>query len=188
MPVNYKKTILVVLVLVVLVTLRESGILNIYFYNSQVELNTNISWNTSQTRIAVPRNIIHGRSEDNASRNTAILVVYDNETLYEENKGNNAAIVTIHTIETGLRWIPLYKSFSFTATADVYYNDEFITTTHDEVILVSPQVNGQVSFDGHATITGICSARSALSLVKNNMVSVVVRQVKTYLSSQVVIQ
>lgn len=159
---NRTKLIWIVIGAFVLLTaFRDTSVINFNFYRHTTSSMSNSNW-TSIAKDSV-------KVKSMANVNASVIVMLDKDTLFSEIKSQPPIVVMIKSFQTGPTWVPLYKSTNYSATASV---------TNEE-----PMLTGNLTTDGKVVITGMCSNKEALAIIKKTVATNLANEVKKYLTS-----
>jgi hypothetical protein len=174
-----KKLYLAIIVLVTLAVLRETGILNLNYYKANLNTNAQVKWfSSAKTRATkYPEPVANHKNTD-----LSIVILLDNDTIYKEINKLPPVLMKLHSSYGRPLWRPLYKSTSFTAAGSMNSDDENKKLTSSEYASKS-HLFGEFTINGDVTISGFCSHRQAVQVVKNVIVEKAVDELKKYLSS-----
>ena len=174
-----KKLYLAIIVLVTLAALRETGILNLNYYKTKINTNAQVTWfSSAKTRAAqYIKPVANHRNTD-----LSIVILLDNDTIYKEVSKRPPVLMKLHSSYGRSLWRPLYKSTSFTAAGSMNSDDANEKLTSSEYASKS-HLFGEFTINGDITISGLCSHRQAVQVVKNVIAGKAVDELKRYLSS-----
>jgi hypothetical protein len=171
-PSKRKKIILIVVVALILIgVLRETGAMELSYYIMHIKTTTNKSW----SGIALIDKI--DVTTDSASRylnncgqpvsvkNISVEAKYGNDKYTITTDTCDKEFVELSTFNTGIIWTPLIKKTSFQATANVslqlatdwFENKQFCRKRDTE--------NGSITINGHVSIIGLCSYKEARKII-----------------------
>ncbi|MES2829753.1 MAG: hypothetical protein V4687_16465 [Bacteroidota bacterium] len=175
------KTIYITFGLIILLTvLRETGIVDLNYYNAKVNYSGNIEWaNGSRTANSVDSTAGPGYSNADIS----IIIVQEKDTLYKEIHKLAPLVLTIETFQTGSLWTPLYKSASFSASAIPGFEYSSGLDVKETTKVPGPLIYGNLKITGNVKITGLCSHRQAVQIVKDFVVKHFAESTKKHLST-----
>jgi len=174
-----KKLYLAILVLVALSVLRETGILNLNYYTTNVNTNAQVKWFSSAKTRAVQysKPVANHKNTD-----LSIVILLDNDTIYKEINKLPPVLMKLHSSYGRPLWRPLYKSANFTAYGSMSSGDANKKLTSLEYASKS-HLFGELAINGNVTISGFCSHRQAVQVVKNVIAKQAIGELKKYLSS-----
>jgi len=169
------------LALIVLTTLRELGFADFNWYRSWSNISSSTDWDCRTMSI----NLEPSKSlEYSQVPQPLITILSDQDTLYEESSNEvealrNRVIITIKEIDYGFLWIPIYKSSTYTAVAEIKY-----IGTYNEPIASNNVHAGITTLNGNISIFGICSRRFAVKLVQDFIKDNLVNESRRHLSEK----
>lgn len=174
-----KKLYLAIIVLVTLAVLRETGILNLNYYTANVNTNAQVEWfSSAKTRAEqYPEPVANHRITD-----LSIVILLDNDTIYKEINKLPPVLMKLHSSHGRPLWRPLYKSANFAAYGSMSSGDANKKLTSLEYASKS-HLFGELTINGNATISGFCSHRQAVQVVKSVIARKAIVELKKYLSS-----
>jgi hypothetical protein len=173
-----KKLYLAIIVLVTLAILRETGILNLNYYTTKVNTNAQVTWfSSAETRAAqYSKSVANHRNTD-----FSIVILLDNDTIYKEINKLPPVLMKLHSSYGRPLWRPLYKSASFTAAGSMSSDNANKKLTSLEYASKS-HLFGELTINGDVTISGFCSHKQAVQVVKNVIARNAVDEIKKYLN------
>lgn len=173
-----KKIILaLVLTVVIIEVLRETGYLDLQLYNSNIheESNTNFSNTVTTSDIDDPtESAAPGRTRFDE---VPIIIIEGRDTLYQQEGKGMPMDIRIETPDPAALWVSFYKRSHFDFDLHIDHYD----TIGNEVDASRLSMNGTMQMDGHITIKGLCSRRKAREILRNKIVEVVADKVEEYL-------
>lgn len=174
-PYMKRRKLLLLLVSFAFITiLRETGVVNVNFYNSRINISNTSQWSDNNFTSDDPR-FCTPMSGDciPADISQISIVTFTPVGMFNTDKTRCEQLhlhLNYHT--SGLFWLPLYKHFTFSATATC--NDGIIMKSNKSGSgCIDHRFSGIISISGHVTITGFCSYREVKRLITNEMVKVV---------------
>lgn len=165
-----------------LMVIRELGYFNLDYYRSNFNWSINSHWNTNSSTIITesPQRVFSTGNQQ--SFEIPVRVEYRGKVLYTEPSSGITAVVTITDLNHGFLWAPLYKSSNISAGAYVSLEGADNGLYWDGSRVDMLQVSGDFSFSGNIFIRGICSHRTAVGIVSNEIVKGFVKNTKQYLA------
>ena len=173
-----KKLYLAIIVLVTLTALRETGILNLNYYKTKINTNAQVTWfSSAKTRAAqYSKPIAKYKNTD-----LSIVILLDNDTIYKEINKLPPVLMKLHSSYGRPLWRPLYKSANFAAAGSMSSDDANKKLTSLEYASKS-HLFGELTINGNITISGFCSHRQAVQVVKNVIATKAADELKKYLN------
>lgn len=167
-----KKIILtVVIALVAIEVLRETGVLDISYYRSHIKAKTNKSWQgvafTDVVDIPLDRNAmsLNRCGQLISIKNMSVEAAYEKNRYFITADTCEKEFVELSTFNTGATWTPLIKNTSFRATANVTLELSDLRIENKQLYRKFHDQNGQITIHGNASIIGICSSKEARSII-----------------------
>lgn len=184
MTVRKKIIITLILVVVIVTILRETGVINAEYYKMTSETTLGNSWENRSMAATIDSSIMRTKFVNSQFNELPIVVLYGSDTLFKDNNiKRHPVIITIATLENGFLWTPLYKSSKFTVIGTAVYRNEFIKAPLNKISLVKADIVGHLSTNGNISIAGICSHRQAIKLLRQLAVNSFVTETKRYFST-----
>jgi hypothetical protein len=187
-PTNRRKNLRILLIAVILIiALRETGIINFSYYNSNFNSTLTSSWQNKE--ISGP----FGYENDKTAKekeflnnkcghivmpgDISVVAAYEDEKYTIEGNSCDTITVLLSTFNPGILWTPLIKSTSFEATANIVadyaIHKAYGSTVHSKY----HTLGGQISINGRLSIIGTCSYKEARRMVLNGVLKQVAEKV-----------
>lgn len=155
--------IAVTALILIIVTVRETGLLELDLYKSKNRISATDDW--TEIASSEPKN----KDQKIVNKNDlSILILQGKDTLYKQINKFAPIMVTFDTLDSGPLWLPLYKSTKYSAIArtslfEAGFNDP---SNHGTI----RHLEGQINLNGELTITGFCSSRTAKRVLRTAVV------------------
>jgi len=171
------------ILLVLVVVLRELGYINLHYYRSRIGKNGSSNWSTNSTRFNTGSRVSGNSSGNGPIVEIPVRVVYRGDILYEDPSSGVTAVVNISSLNNGFLWVPLYKTASFSAYANVMLEGAYDGLYWNGKWVDHLSLSGSLSLTGNIAISGVCSRHTAVGLVRQAMVKDFVAQTKQYFAN-----
>jgi hypothetical protein len=169
-----RRTLILLLAILAFITiLRETGVVNVNFYNSRINMTNTNNWSVNNM-VAPDTFFCKPMSGDCIPENISqiSIVTFTPEGMFNTDKTRCEQLhIHLYYNNSGLYWLPLYKNFSFTATATC--SDGITIKSNAGAGCIHHQFSGLINLRGHVTITGFCSYREVKRMITNAMVKAV---------------
>lgn len=169
-----RRTLILLLSFLALITiLRETGALTVNYYNSRINMSNTSNWTDNNSTSDDP-DFCKPMDGDciPADISQISIVTFTPDGMFNTDKTSCDQLhLHLNYYTSGLSWLPLYKNFSFSATATC--NDGIIIKRNNGSGCIDYRFSGMISIHGHITITGFCTYREAKQLITNAIVKTV---------------
>jgi hypothetical protein len=179
---SQQKIITIILMVVVLTFIRETGVLNMNYYKMTSSTTSRNNWTDKSVIITIDSSLMGSKFVNRQFSDLPVIVLYGSDTLYSDRILLNPIIVTIDSLQNGFLWTPLYKSTTFKVVGISKFTKDIIKTPPARISLVKANHIGHLSIKGGVSITGLCSHRHALELIKELAVKDFVLQTRQHFS------
>jgi len=169
--------------LVVLTFIRETGVLNIDSYKMTSSITSRNSWTDNSVIITIDSSTMNSKFINRQFSDLPVIVLYGSDTLYSDRIQLNPIVVTIDSLQNSFLWTPLYKSVTFKAVGISKFTNDIIKTPPARISLVKANHVGHLNTKGSVSITGLCSHRHAVELIKELVVKDFVLQTRQHFST-----
>jgi hypothetical protein len=167
----------------IIIILRETGVLNLNYYKVNLEANSGNSWTDKSLLVTIDSSMMGTQFVNSLFGDLPITVLCGSDTLYKEISQQNSIIVTIDTLQNGFLWTPLYKSSTFKAVGTARFVHDIIKTPPTKISLVKANLFGHLNMAGNISIMGLCSHHQAKKLIKELVVKNFVSQTRQYFAA-----
>jgi hypothetical protein len=178
-----KKLIIVILTLALLTLLRETGLLNVDYYTMTSSTNSSNNWSDHSMVVTIDSASMSTKFMNSQFHDLPVIVLYGSDTLFSDTIQRNPIVVTIDSLQKGFLWTPLYKSATFKIVGTSKFKHDITKTPPARISLVKADLTGHLSIEGSISITGPCSHRHALKLIKELAVNDFLQQTRQYFST-----
>jgi hypothetical protein len=171
-PVNRKKVLIIVSsVLILFVTVIETGLVNTGLYRIRTKSSYKTKWenvvlagtdefpNEEQAREKAYVN--NGNREKVIHRNATIIAAYEDKTYTIEADTSYIIRVELSNFNHGAIWTPFIKSTSFNADAEINQGLSNYKATGNHVSSKFHDLHGRFNITGTVSIVGLCSYKDA---------------------------
>ena len=181
---NVKKIFITIGLLIILEgILRESGILDMNLYKTNSNTSIKSNWSNKNATATFDSLWMGTTSKNELFCELPVVVLYQKDTLFNENSTHNYIVVTIDTFETDFLWPPLYKPVTLNVTANVEFLNNITKTHPASITLIQANVTGQLKLKGSVEFVGFCSYYQASKKVKELVAEMLVKETKQYFST-----
>lgn len=157
------------MILILLTVLRETGNLSLSYYHSSISSSCSSTWSGTQMHTDWEQNDAMEKDEDSCAQKhfseTPVFISGAGMNYGDETGTCPYLVVTVSGLSTGLLWMPLFKSGSFSASAScsaaVRYKNPGVSSP-DRAFY---HCTGSLTITGTYSITGVCSCREAKQLI-----------------------
>lgn len=165
-------------ILILLTVMRETGVVNLNYYRSDINYSENIEWfnGSSQTSDSTSTDLPKYVNTD-----ISIIILQENDTLFKEIHKLAPLVITIETFQTGPLWTPLYKSVTFSASGFPGFEHK---PEDDLPGPLKSTIGGKLKITGTAKITGFCSHRHAVQVIKDFVVNRFAENTRKHLTTE----
>jgi hypothetical protein len=183
MPIPKKTLIGALLLMFLLSVLRETGILTLNFYSSDIKSQLGFNW-SNNTLTSTMENAVTGSGyvHQNYS-DVSVIVEHKGKTLYMESNHIPVVHVAIDRFSTGFLWTPLFKKSRFKITGSVYCSDGITKVNGTAFSVLQTNISGSFTMTGRISVNGISSHREAIALIRQHAVQQLVMQARQYFST-----
>ena len=168
MPKIRTKVLIVILVLALIAILRERGIINLNAYKATISPGSSIEWMHGDTDSDSVRQI-KKRKLDSLKKEIGISIIYKSDTIFKRGPNNNHIDIEIGNIYTGFLWTPLYKNAEFFSTG-ICIPDNMLLNNQSYGNIVQKLIDKKLFANKTIVISGICSHRTAMELIKRYLI------------------
>jgi hypothetical protein len=174
-----KLAIVILIVIVILDILRESGVITFDRYKYELTGHLDAKWDGQTISVdhkgdssfaALSPKLENPCNYNGSIKNVPIIVRYKNDYAGKIDTGCIQLNITIVSFEPGLIWTPLYKNTAFTVKA---VSNDMIRLYHkgdaDVITETEYQLPGTFEYRGRLKIYGLCTYREARRLLLEQM-------------------
>jgi hypothetical protein len=179
-----KKTIITLIVLVFILTfLRETGVLNVNYYKLNSTATSNFDWSDKTITVTIDSSMMGTKFQNGLFSELPVIVLSGSDTVYKDTNNRSPIIITIDKLNTGFLWTPLYKSTNFSAVGVADFHNGIVKTNGSKINLLKSNLSGHLTINGHISITGLCSHRHAIGLIKDIVAKKFTTETKRHFST-----
>jgi hypothetical protein len=172
-----RRRILFLLALLVVVTiLRETGVININYYSSSINLTNTSSWTNNHMKpsgsgFCTPA---EGDCIPANKDEVAVYIHAGSGGFFKEFESPCEQLsIDLSNTNRGFFWTPLYKNVHFSASAVCSDGVTIRDTVNGKPVCNIHQFSGIITITGRITVTGFCSYREVKRLITNELVKTV---------------
>lgn len=133
------------------------------------------SWDTTESTWSetnVDKSDISSVIENYKVSRPWVILSREKDTLYREIANGTPVIITVDSLQIDPLWVPIYKSVDYSARCSIAFKNHSINSP------AKPEISGSIISKGHMSITGLCSAKQAKTLIMNALVQSVLAEKK----------
>lgn len=171
-----RRTLILLLSLLALITiLRETGVLTVNFYNSRINMSNTSNWSDNNF-IGDDSILCRPMAGDCIPTDISQIsvVTFSPEGMFNTDKTRCEQLhIHLNSFNTGFSWLPLYKSFTFSAIATCSDGITIRKFKNGNPVCTHHQFSGLITLTGSITVTGFCSRLETKRLITNAMVKAI---------------
>jgi len=186
-----KIILIVIMILIFIQVLRETGVIELNYFNSRISSSTTSNWTNSTMRVKAQKNdalwgTLESQLKDPCNlqysvTNTSIQISVDEDYFISGDDSCHSIIIQA-SLNPGPIWTPLYKSTSFSASANCFGSINTIEIKQIELSKKILNFSGIITLSGNLTIRGFCTYKEAKRILVRHIQEQLIQQTKDQLS------
>ena len=186
-----KIILIVIMILIFIEVLRETGVLELNYFNSRISSSTTSNWTNSTIRVkAQTKDELWATFESQLNdpcnlqysiSNTSIQISVDGDYFISGDDSCHSIIIQA-SVNPGSIWTPVYKTTSFSASANCFGSFNTIEINQTELSNKVLNLSGIITLSGNLTISGFCTYKEAKRILVRHIQEQLIQRTKDQLS------